>query len=67
MSGNEHTPSKDYPDARHGARGEPSGLPHYTDQELTTMAETHAREDDALRGHEKASWWRRWFGGRGQR
>jgi len=66
VSGNEHTPSKEFPDLRHGFKGEPSGLPHYTDHELTEMAETHAREDEALRGHEKASWWRR-FGGRGRR
>jgi len=59
-----HTPSKEYPDARHGAKGEPGGLPHYTDAELTTLAETHAQQDEALREHERPSWWRRWFGAR---
>jgi hypothetical protein len=67
VSGNDHTPSNDYPDAHHGAKGEPGGLPHFSDQELTTMAETHAREDDAMRGHEGSSWFRRWFGRRGAR
>jgi hypothetical protein len=64
VSGNEHTPGKEYPDARHGTRGEPSGLPHYSDRELETIAETQAREDDALRDHERPPWWRRWLGGR---
>lgn len=64
MSGNEHTPRTEYPDARHGAKGEPGGLPRYSDQELTEIAETHAREDDALHEHERPSWFRRVFGGR---
>jgi hypothetical protein len=61
VSGNEHTPNKEYPDARHGARGEPGGLPHYSDRELETIAETRAQQDEALREHERPSRWRRWF------
>lgn len=67
MSGNEHSPSGDYPDIHHGPKGEPGGLPHFTDHELTTMAETQAREDDALRVNDRRSWFRRWFGGRDRR
>ena len=57
-------PNKQHPDLRHGTRGEPTGLPHYTDGELTEIAETQAREDEALRSHRRPRWWQRWFGGR---
>jgi hypothetical protein len=58
-------PSPDYPDIRHGPRGDPgSGPPKYSEDDLEHIAEQAVREREALGKPQRASVWRRLFGSR---
>jgi hypothetical protein len=60
-------PSPEYPDIRHGPRGDPgSGPPKYSEDDLERIAEQAVIQRDALGEPERVSVWRRLFG-RGKR
>lgn len=58
-------PSLEYPDIRHGTRGDPgSGPPKYSEDDFERIAEQAVRQREALGKPQRESVWRRFFGSR---